>query len=150
MALVAVSLGVATALHLSGLVHGRSPSFDPDAAGTAEAVIGVVLAASAVAMTRLPHRARVVGMAAMSFALVGFLVGISETARGGAIPDIVYHATVIPLLVGGLATLARSKRSHDALVALPSEGGLPAGGRWTPLAERTKMGDDTSAIRVRA
>ncbi len=53
MMLEAVSLAVASALHLAGMVHGRSASFDPDAAGIAEAVIGAVLAAGA---TRLVHR----------------------------------------------------------------------------------------------
>src|SRR5205823_4899523 len=104
------SLGVASALHLSGLVHGRSVSFDPDSAGIAEAVIGVVLAVAALVMFRLPARARAVGIAATIFALVGFLVGMSETARGGDVPDIVYHATVIPLLIAGLVLLIRSNR----------------------------------------
>jgi hypothetical protein len=110
MALEAASLGVASALHLSGLVYGRSASFDPDSAGIAEAVIGVVLAVAAIVMLRTPVRARAVGIAATSFALVGFLVGISETARGGDIPDIAYHSAVIPLLMGGLLILIRSSR----------------------------------------
>jgi hypothetical protein len=110
MVLEAASLGVASALHLSGLVHGRSVSFDPDSAGLAEAVIGVVLAVAAIVMVRTPPRARAVGIAATALALVGFLVGISETARGGDIPDIAYHATVIPLLIGGLVLLIRSSR----------------------------------------
>jgi hypothetical protein len=110
MVFEAASLGVASALHLSGLVHGRSASFDPDSAGIAEAVIGAVLAVAAIGMFRTPARARAVGIAATSFALVGFLVGISETARGGDVPDIVYHATVIPLLIGGLVLLIRSAR----------------------------------------
>jgi hypothetical protein len=110
MALEAASLGVAAALHLSGLVHGRSASFDPGSAGIAEAVIGVVLAVAAIAMFRTPFRARAVGITATSFALVGFLVGITETARGGDVPDIAYHSTVIPLLIGGLVLLIRSSR----------------------------------------
>jgi hypothetical protein len=111
MVLVAVSLGVASALHLSGLVHGRSASFDPDAAGIAEAVIGLVLAAAAIVMFMTPVRARAVGIAATSFALVGFLVGIIETATGGDVPDIAYHSTVIPLLIGGLVLLIRPSRA---------------------------------------
>jgi hypothetical protein len=110
MFLEAASLGIASALHLSGLVDGRSASFDPGAAGLAEAIIGVVLAAAAVAMFRTPLRARTIGIAATSFALVGFLVGISDTARGGAIPDIAYHATVIPLLIAALVLLVRTTR----------------------------------------
>ena len=108
--LEAASLAVASALHLAGFVHGRSASFDPDSAGIAEAVIGAVLAVAALVMYRAPDRARTIGIAATSFALVGFLVGISETARGGDMPDIAYHATVIPLLIGGLFLLLRARR----------------------------------------
>lgn len=110
MAVEAVSLAIASALHLSGLVHGRSASFDPDSAGIAEAVIGVVLGSAAVAMIRVPGPARTVGVAATSFALLGFLVGIGETASGGDIPDVAYHATVIPLLIGQLVLLVRTSR----------------------------------------
>lgn len=113
MLLESVSLGIASTLHLAGLVHGRASNFNPDAAGTAEAVIGVVLAAAAILMRRQPGRARTIGIAATSFALVGFLVGISETARGGDIPDIAYHATLIPLLIASLALLIRSSRSQN-------------------------------------
>ena len=109
MAVEAVSLAVASGLHLGGSVHGRSSSFDPDAAGIAEAVIGVVLAVAAVALLRGGIRARTVAIGANAFALLGFLIGISETARGGRIPDIAYHATVIPLLVAGLVLLIRAR-----------------------------------------
>lgn len=109
MSLEAVSLWVASALHLSGLVHGRSASFEPDAAGIAEAVIGVVLAAGSVVMVKDKGRARVVGIASTTFALIGFLIGISETARGGDAPDIAYHATVIPLLIASLVALIRCR-----------------------------------------
>lgn len=108
MLIEAVSLGITSALHLSGLVDGRSSSFDPDAAGIAEAVIGGVLVVGAIVMLRSPRRARAAGIAANAFALVGFLIGISETATGGHAPDIAYHATVIPLLVFNLVVLLRN------------------------------------------
>jgi hypothetical protein len=109
MLLEAASLAIASSLHLGGLVHGRTASFDPDAAGIAEAVIGVVLAVAAIAIFRSGMRARALGIAANSFALFGFAVGISETAGGGDVPDIAYHAAVIPLLVVGLVALVRAK-----------------------------------------
>jgi hypothetical protein len=108
MALEAGSLAVASALHLSGRVHGRSSPFDADHAGVAEAIIGVVLAVGALTMFRSPKRARTVGIVATGFAIVGFLVGLSMTARGGDLPDIAYHLTVLPLLIGGLVVLVRS------------------------------------------
>ncbi|MGH9095418.1 MAG: hypothetical protein ACRDXE_09685 [Acidimicrobiales bacterium] len=113
MAVEAVSLAVASALHLSGRVHGRSAPFDADHAGVAEAIIGIVLAAGAVAMFRAPGRARKIGMAATSFAIVGFLVGLSMTTRGGDLPDIAYHLSVLPLLIGGVVVLWRAGRLAD-------------------------------------
>jgi hypothetical protein len=115
MLVEAASLAVASTLHLSGMVDGRAKSFDPDSAGIAEAVIGVVLLVGAVVMLRDPRRARTAGIAANAFALVGFLVGISETARGGHAPDIAYHATVIPLLVISLVVLLRHSSTEPPL-----------------------------------
>ena len=107
LAAVAASLAVASALHLSGHVHGRGAPFDADHAGVAEAVIGTVLAAAAVAMVRAPARARTIGVAATSFATAGFLLGLSITARGGDAPDIAYHLTVLPILVASLVVMVR-------------------------------------------
>jgi hypothetical protein len=112
MLVEALSLAVASGLHLGGLVSGRSPTFDPDTAGLAEAIIGAVLVVGAVVMLRSPHRARTVGIGANAFALVGFLIGITETASGGHAPDIAYHLTVIPLLVISLVLLLRRNSSE--------------------------------------
>ncbi len=101
----AVSLAVASALHLSGLVTGRSAPYSSGGAGTAEAVIGAVLLASALAMLGLPRRARAIGLAANGFATLGFLVGLRMTAMGGHWPDIAYHLTVLPILAGSLVVL---------------------------------------------
>src|SRR6516165_7378620 len=54
---VAVTLGIASALHLAGLAHGRSGPFDATHAGIAEAIIGAVLAGGAVAVVRTPDHA---------------------------------------------------------------------------------------------
>jgi hypothetical protein len=108
MLLEAASLAVASALHLSGHVHGRSAPFDADHAGVAEAIIGIVLVAAAVVMLRALRQARTVGITATGFAIVGFLVGLSMTASGGHLPDIAYHLTVLPLLAGGLFLLIRA------------------------------------------
>ena len=104
---IAGSLGVASSLHLAGTVHGTSP-FDADHAGIAEAIIGTVLLAGAITMHRRPDLARTVGLAATSFAFVGFLVGLSFTTRGGHAPDIAYHLIVLPILVVCFTALARS------------------------------------------
>lgn len=108
MAFIASTLAVASALHLSGNVHGRSQPFDASHAGIAEALIAAVLAGGAVAMLRPPDRARPVGLLTVGFAIVGFLVGLSMTVRGGNAPDIAYHVTLLPVLVAGFVTLLRT------------------------------------------
>ena len=109
MMLIAVSLAIASIVHLVGHVRGRSELYDAHDAGVAEAVIGIVLAAGALAMLRLPGRARALGLAATGFALVGFLVGLSITARAGHLPDIAYHAAILPVLIVMFVTLVRMR-----------------------------------------
>src|SRR5207302_8939409 len=82
LAFVATTLVVASVLHLSGQVHGRSEPFDSTDAGIAEAIIGVVLGAGAVVMRGSPARGRAVGLATIVFAIVGFLVGLTITIEG--------------------------------------------------------------------
>ena len=103
----AATLAVASALHLAGNVQGRAAPFNPDRAGVAEAIIGAVLVAGAVVMFRAPARARTVGLATTGFAIAGFLLGLSFTARGGHLPDVAYHLTMLPVLIGGLIVLLR-------------------------------------------
>ena len=105
---VAASLAVASTLHLSGSVSGRAKPFNPDAAGIAEAIIGVVLALAAVALWRSRDRARALGLSALGFAIAGFCLGLSITSRGGHWPDIAYHASVLPVLTVGFVALLRA------------------------------------------
>lgn len=107
MLFVAVTLWVGSALHLTGAVHGRTKSFSASGAGTAELVIGIVIAAGAAAVQIGGERGRPVGLAAIGFTIVGFLVGLNFTTRGGALPDIAYHLTMLPLLVIGFIVLLR-------------------------------------------
>lgn len=109
MAFVATTLVVASALHLAGRVHGSDP-FDPDRAGVAEAVIAAVLAGGAVVLFRKPERGRGVGLAALGFAIVGFVVGLNFTTRGGHAPDIAYHVIVLPALIGAFVVHFRAER----------------------------------------
>ncbi len=109
MAFAAVTLAVASAAHLSGNVHGRSAPYDADHAGVAEAIICVVLACGAAAVLGRSRHARTIGSAATGFAVVGFVVGLNFTARGGHLPDIAYHVTMLPVLVAVLAVLLRTR-----------------------------------------
>ncbi len=57
---------------------------------------------------------REVGLAAQAFALLGTLVGIFTIAIGigpRTVPDLVYHATIVGVLVWGL-TVAAQTHSH--------------------------------------
>jgi hypothetical protein len=107
MAFEALTLAVASTLHLAGYVHGRGQPFDADHAGVAEALIGAALAAAAVAMLRSPRRARTIGIVLNSVAAAGFLNGLSLTARGGDAPDIAYHLVFLPVLIGSVVVLVR-------------------------------------------
>ena len=113
MAAEAGSLAVMSSLHLAGRLNGTKP-FDPNRAGIAEAIIGVVLAAGAVALLRGRRRAWSIAVAANIFAVVGFAVGLSRTIQGGGAVDIGYHLTVLPLLLLTLLILVRERRAAPA------------------------------------
>ncbi len=96
-------------LHLrAGLGSNGSPPFSADEAGSAEAVIGVVLLAAAVLVLVVPERARTAATAATAFAIAGFVIGLTITVRFGDATDIAYHSTVLPILVLILALIRRT------------------------------------------
>lgn len=112
MAVIAVSLWVASGLHLAGLVHGRGAPFDADHAGVAEALIGIVLVVAAFALWRSGSRARRIGLGATGFAVAGFCWGLNITSRGGHWPDITYHLVGLPLLIICFVALLRAGRTN--------------------------------------
>jgi hypothetical protein len=122
MAFDAATLAVASALHLSGNVRGRADPYDATHAGTAEAIIGLVLLGGAFALWRMHGRGRTIGLIANGFAIIGFLVGLNFTARAGHIPDIAYHLTLLPVLVGTEILLWRlDDRTPTAPLTTPDE-----------------------------
>lgn len=106
MVFEALTLAAVSLLHLSGVVGGGTKPYDPGAAGIAEAVIGVVLVAGAVAFVRSPKYGRAAAQVATGFAIVGFIVGLTFTLNGGRPVDVVYHATMLPVLIITLVLLA--------------------------------------------
>jgi hypothetical protein len=115
MALVAATLAVGAFVHLAGYTPaGSRPPFDAGGAGVAEAVICVVLACGAIAVLRSGRRAWEAAVATTSFATLGFVVGLSFTARGGDTPDIAYHIIMLPILVVSLVALLRTGRTGVA------------------------------------
>lgn len=105
--LVATSLAVASALHLSGQVSGRGAPFDADHAGVAEAILCLVMVGAAVVLRR-SREARKAALFLIGFTIAGFLWGLSITSQGGHLPDIAYHVTVLPLLVWMFVRLFRN------------------------------------------
>lgn len=110
----AASLAVMSSLHLTGVLGADSKPFDPSAAGIAEAVICVVLAGGAVALIYDRPNARAIAVGAITFAILGFMIGLSFTIRGGGAIDIAYHATVLPLLLLTLAMLGTKGLTRHA------------------------------------
>jgi hypothetical protein len=102
MGFVAATLVVMSALHLTGAKAD---------AGIPEAVIAVVLAVGALALGR---GARGVALGAVVFAVVGFGIGLSFTARDGSAADLAYHATMLPLLLLALVGLSGTSRRGRA------------------------------------
>jgi hypothetical protein len=105
MLLEAASLAVMSTLHLTGTLDGGRPPYQPGDAGIAEAIIAVVLLAAAIGVLRSPHTTRSVAIGATAFAVLGFAIGITITARGGDVFDVAYHASVLPILVVSLVLL---------------------------------------------
>jgi hypothetical protein len=110
MGLAAATLAVISPLHLSGVLGGGAKPFNPTAAGIAEAVIGVVLILGAVDVIRRGDDGRNAAITATAFAVIGFLVGLGFTLRGGDAIDIAYHLTLLPLLILTLVALLRGRR----------------------------------------
>jgi O-antigen/teichoic acid export membrane protein len=116
IALEAASLAVMSTLHLSGTLGNGSKPFDRSHAGIAEAIICVVLCAGAVVFLRAGPNGRAAAIGAVVFAILGFILGLTFTIRGGDAIDVTYHATVLPLLVVTLVALVRlpGRRTHGA------------------------------------
>jgi glycerol uptake facilitator-like aquaporin len=115
MGFEAATLAVIASLHLSGVLAGGKKPFRPTAAGIAEAVICTVLVYGAVALSRKRDQARTVAAAAVGFAILGFILGLAFTLRGGDSTDVAYHATMLPLLLLTLLALRRPTGERQIL-----------------------------------
>jgi len=108
MALEAATLAVFGVLHIAGVLRpGSGASSAGFGAGVAEAIICLVLVLGLRAFVRSPARGRLIALGATVFAILGFIVGLSFTVRGGAPIDLIYHATTFPILIVTALMLAR-------------------------------------------
>lgn len=108
IALEASTLAIMSALHLSGGLGSGTRQVNGTGAGIAEALISVALIGAAAALLRDPAQGRRIALAAILFAILGFIIGLTFTIRGGGPIDIAYHATGLPLLVATLIALTRT------------------------------------------
>jgi hypothetical protein len=108
LALEAVAFAAAALVHFGWLL----PGYRHRPAGTAESVIGAVLLAASVLTRITSRRARGIALVAQTFALAGTLVGAFTIAIGvgpRTVPDVIYHASILIVLAGGLAVMARQR-----------------------------------------
>jgi hypothetical protein len=107
LSVTAVTLAVASLLHFGAAIPlGTAKISDPFAgAAIPEAVIAVVVAAGAViTLAHLPV-ARWLAPAGTLFALAGTLYGLTVTLRRGQLGDIVYHLTLLTMLIASAMLL---------------------------------------------
>jgi len=106
----------ASQIHRGTMVAG----FTHRQASTAEGVIGMALLVALLAAWVRLQSTRGIGLAAQGFALVGTLVGVVMIAIGvgpRSVPDVVFHAGLIFLLVTGLVVARASRTSLNSSTA---------------------------------
>lgn len=116
----AATLAIMSLLHLTGVLAGGKRPFRPTDAGIAEAVISVVLIGGAAALTRHSLHGRAIAVAALGFATLGVIVGLTFTIGGGDAIDVAYHATILPLLLITLAAVTGKLPVRPQPPAAPS------------------------------
>jgi len=113
MVFEAATLAVAAVVHLAGYTPaGSKPPFDASHAGVAEAIIGVALAYGAIEVLRSSSRAWAAAVSTTTFAILGFIVGLTITTQGGDVPDVAYHLIMLPILIASLVILMRTGRTE--------------------------------------
>lgn len=105
MAVAAVTFGIASAVHFGGTVPlGFVTVHDPfPGAKFPEMIIGAVLAAGSIPVLARVRFARVIGLVATGFAVIGTGVGLRFTL--GRTGDLEYHFGVLTLLLVTFALL---------------------------------------------
>jgi peptidoglycan/LPS O-acetylase OafA/YrhL len=126
MALEGGTLAVMSLLHLSGTLSRGSQPYDPSGAGVAEGVICIALLAGSVALYRHGARARPSALAAVAFAVAGFIIGLTFTASGGTAVDLGYHAIMLPAVAATLVALFRVDPESGTVPGRHGPAGHPA------------------------
>jgi hypothetical protein len=124
MFLAAVSLAVQSALHLSGAIHPATGGTETKA-GIAEAVICVALLWGSSTLARRGSAGYRIALWTTVFAVAGFIFGLSVTVPSGYVPDIAYHATVLPILLITVVLIVRYCRPSVGAGQAPRQGHQP-------------------------
>jgi hypothetical protein len=106
----AASFVVASLVHAGILVDG----YEHREARIAETIIAIVLSAGLLLTWIRPAWTRVAALATQAFALFWTLVGVFTIIIGigpRTVPDVVYHAGIVVLLIYGLVAARRVARS---------------------------------------
>jgi hypothetical protein len=112
--LEAVAFIAAALTHFGILVDG----YKHRQAGTAESVIGIVLLAGWLATFIRQSWTNRIAVVVQAFALLGTLVGIFTIVVGvgpRTVPDLVYHACIVIVLLFGLAVSIRARSTEGLL-----------------------------------
>ena len=112
MILEVASLAVFSGLHLTGALRAEDSTGPATGAGITEAFICVVLLIGALSVMRSPEAGRRAALPALGFAIFGFIVGLTFTARGGQPVDLTYHAVTLPVLMLTAVLLLRATPVH--------------------------------------
>jgi hypothetical protein len=128
MGVEATTLAVASFLHLAGYVRGHAKPYTSTGAGIAEAVLCVALAWGASAMLRPTAGSRSIAIGTTAVTIAGFGYGLSVTTQGGDLPDITYHAAMLPVLLSTLILILRTRRGDPEGDATPVPSGRGVSG----------------------
>ena len=104
----AATFVAASLIHSGVFITG----YEDPAARIAEGIIAAVLLLGLILTFIWPGWTRWLGLLTQSFALLGTLVGLFTIAIGigpSTVPDIVYHAGIVVVLVWGLIVAARAR-----------------------------------------
>jgi hypothetical protein len=103
----AATYAAAALIHFGIIMSG----YEHEKAGIAETIIAAALFAGAAYAWFRPSSSRPAALTAQAFALLLTLVGIFTIIVGvgpRTVPDIVYHAAIVLILLAGLALAARA------------------------------------------
>ncbi len=109
--LAALTLGGASAIHFGLVLDDRFAG-----AAAPEGILGVILFGGWLAPTLAGRRMHAVALGAATLALLGTIYGLSVTLGSARTGDVVYHFTLLAMLLAATALLAVPRRAplrHD-------------------------------------